>query len=227
MGARCGDDDAGQYQEHRHRREQVAAAGWRDREPAAASVHAATLTRPRSRKIAADRRQKGDRSERRLWEPLAVLKVLVVDDDPMICTALQILFESHGLETVTTHTPADALDLVAAQDFGVVVQDMNFTPREHERAKRASTLLPRHQASSSRSCPFSSDGLGLPRDRGPARQGGRQRLHGQALGRREARPHGSELSSKLRDVPAGEPRAPGLRACACAGPSPPATICAA
>ena len=55
-----------------------------------------------------------------------MLKVLVVDDDPMICTALQILFESHGLETVTTHTPADALDLVAAQDFGVVVQDMNF-----------------------------------------------------------------------------------------------------
>jgi DNA-binding NtrC family response regulator len=57
-----------------------------------------------------------------------MLKVLVVDDDPTVCAALQILFETHGLETLTANTPADALRLVAAQDFGAVVQDMNFSP---------------------------------------------------------------------------------------------------
>jgi DNA-binding NtrC family response regulator len=56
-----------------------------------------------------------------------LLKVLVVDDDPTICAALQILFESHGLESMTAQTPTEALRLVAAHDFGAVVQDMNFT----------------------------------------------------------------------------------------------------
>jgi DNA-binding NtrC family response regulator len=60
-------------------------------------------------------------------EPVAVLKVLIADDDPTVCAALQILFEADGLESVTAATPAEALALLAAQDFGAVVQDMNFT----------------------------------------------------------------------------------------------------
>ena len=55
-----------------------------------------------------------------------MLKVLIVDDDPTICAALQILFEAHGLDTLVVNTPAEALQVVATQDLGAVVQDMNF-----------------------------------------------------------------------------------------------------
>ena len=54
-------------------------------------------------------------------------RILIVDDQPAVCTALQVLFEVHGLETLTASTPAEALELVASQDIGVVVQDMNFS----------------------------------------------------------------------------------------------------
>ena len=54
------------------------------------------------------------------------MKVLVVDDNPAVCTALEVLFEVHGLETLVARAPAEALDLVSREDVGVVVQDMNF-----------------------------------------------------------------------------------------------------
>jgi DNA-binding NtrC family response regulator len=59
-----------------------------------------------------------------------MLKVLIVDDQPAVRTALEVLFELHGLETLTAATPEDALDLVAREDIGVVVQDMNFTQHD-------------------------------------------------------------------------------------------------
>ena len=55
------------------------------------------------------------------------MKVLVVDDQRAICTALEVLFELHGIETLVANGPADVLDLIASEDIGVVVQDMNFT----------------------------------------------------------------------------------------------------
>jgi DNA-binding NtrC family response regulator len=55
------------------------------------------------------------------------MKVLIVDDQPAVCMALRVLFEIHGIESLTCHRPADVLDLIAAEDIGVVVQDMNFT----------------------------------------------------------------------------------------------------
>jgi DNA-binding NtrC family response regulator len=55
-----------------------------------------------------------------------VLKVLVVDDQPAVCVALGTLFELHGLSVLTAATPAEALALIAAEDVGVVLQDMNF-----------------------------------------------------------------------------------------------------
>jgi len=55
------------------------------------------------------------------------MKVLIVDDQRAICTALEVLFEHHGIETVVASGPSEVLDLVAAEDIGVVVQDMNFT----------------------------------------------------------------------------------------------------
>ncbi len=55
------------------------------------------------------------------------MKVLIVDDQPAVCTALEVLFELHGIETLVAHAPAEVLDLIAREDVGVVVQDMNFT----------------------------------------------------------------------------------------------------
>jgi DNA-binding NtrC family response regulator len=55
-----------------------------------------------------------------------MLKVLVVDDQVSIQTALQVLLELHDLPVLTASTPDEALSLIASEDIGVVVQDMNF-----------------------------------------------------------------------------------------------------
>ena len=54
-------------------------------------------------------------------------KILIVDDQSAVRTALEVLFQVHGLETLAASTPAQALSLVASEDVGVVVQDMNFS----------------------------------------------------------------------------------------------------
>ncbi|MGK0358139.1 MAG: DNA-binding NtrC family response regulator [Bradymonadia bacterium] len=54
-------------------------------------------------------------------------KVLVVDDNPAVCTALQMLFEIHGMECIVAQSPRAALGLMGRAAVGVVVQDMNFT----------------------------------------------------------------------------------------------------
>jgi DNA-binding NtrC family response regulator len=59
-----------------------------------------------------------------------MLKVLIVDDQLAVRTALEVLFELQGLESLTASTPEQALDLVASEDIGVVVQDMNFTQHD-------------------------------------------------------------------------------------------------
>jgi DNA-binding NtrC family response regulator len=55
------------------------------------------------------------------------VKVLIADDQPAVCTALQLLFDLHGLPSVVVNRPEEALDLIATEDIGAVVQDMNFT----------------------------------------------------------------------------------------------------
>jgi DNA-binding NtrC family response regulator len=54
-------------------------------------------------------------------------QVLIVDDNPSVCTALEILFDVHGISTIVAHTPEQALELVARGDIGAVIQDMNFS----------------------------------------------------------------------------------------------------
>jgi DNA-binding NtrC family response regulator len=54
-------------------------------------------------------------------------KVLLVDDQAAVRTALEVLFDVHGLETLSASSPSEALSLVANEDVGVVVQDMNFS----------------------------------------------------------------------------------------------------
>src|SRR5688572_11040805 len=59
-----------------------------------------------------------------------MLKVLIVDDQPAVRTALETLFEVHGLPAVAVSAPEEALHLIATEDIGAVVQDMNFTQQE-------------------------------------------------------------------------------------------------
>ena len=61
---------------------------------------------------------------------MAMLKVLIVDDQPAVRTALETLFEVHSLPVVAVSTPEEALSLIATEDIGAVVQDMNFTQQE-------------------------------------------------------------------------------------------------
>jgi len=54
-------------------------------------------------------------------------KILIVDDQSAVRTALEVLFQVHGLETLAASSPEQALALVESEDVGVVVQDMNFS----------------------------------------------------------------------------------------------------
>jgi len=54
-------------------------------------------------------------------------QVLIVDDNPSVCTALEILFDVHGIPTLVANTPEAALEIVAKGDIGAVIQDMNFS----------------------------------------------------------------------------------------------------
>lgn len=54
------------------------------------------------------------------------MKVLIVDDNPSVCTALELLFDVHGFSSAIARGPVEALDAIASEDIGVVVQDMNF-----------------------------------------------------------------------------------------------------
>ena len=57
-------------------------------------------------------------------------KVLIVDDQPAVRTALETLFDVHGLPALAAGTVSEALDLIAREDIGAVVQDMNFTQNQ-------------------------------------------------------------------------------------------------
>ncbi len=56
-----------------------------------------------------------------------MLKVLIIDDQPAVRTALETLFEVHGLPALSVSSPDEVLHLIATEDIGAVVQDMNFT----------------------------------------------------------------------------------------------------
>jgi DNA-binding NtrC family response regulator len=56
-----------------------------------------------------------------------MLKVLIVDDQPAVRAVLDLLFELQGIPTITADSPEGVLDLIASEDIGVVLQDMNFS----------------------------------------------------------------------------------------------------
>ncbi len=54
------------------------------------------------------------------------LKILIVDDEPSVVEALTLLFDVHGLPSISASQPEEALRKAVEEDVGVVVQDMNF-----------------------------------------------------------------------------------------------------
>jgi DNA-binding NtrC family response regulator len=53
-------------------------------------------------------------------------RILVIDDNPAVATALDVLFSLHDVETLRAATPEDGLALLDREDVDLVVQDMNF-----------------------------------------------------------------------------------------------------
>jgi DNA-binding NtrC family response regulator len=56
------------------------------------------------------------------------LRVLVVDDQPAVITALGVLFDLHDIPNITATNPEDARRIVSSEALGAVVMDMNFSP---------------------------------------------------------------------------------------------------
>jgi DNA-binding NtrC family response regulator len=55
-----------------------------------------------------------------------MLKVLVVDDQASVRTALEVLFDLNEIPVALAGSPEEALKIVAEEDVGLVIQDMNF-----------------------------------------------------------------------------------------------------
>ena len=53
--------------------------------------------------------------------------ILVIDDNPAVGTALEVLFSLHDIATLQARTPEDGLSLLDTEQVDLVVQDMNFT----------------------------------------------------------------------------------------------------
>lgn len=57
-------------------------------------------------------------------------KVLIVEDQPGVASALRVLFDLHDIPAVVASDPGSAMRYVERGDVGLVLQDMNFTPGE-------------------------------------------------------------------------------------------------
>src|SRR5687767_7589482 len=53
--------------------------------------------------------------------------ILVIDDNPAVGTALEVLFSLREIGTRVAHSPAEGLAALARERIDLVVQDMNFT----------------------------------------------------------------------------------------------------
>lgn len=60
----------------------------------------------------------------------AMPTVLVIDDNRAICEALAVLFELHGLRTLSADSPVAGLAVLRVNCVDLVIQDMNFTGTE-------------------------------------------------------------------------------------------------
>ena len=58
---------------------------------------------------------------------IAMPRILVVDDNAAVCTALEILFDLQGIEVESVDSPQAALARLARGGIDLVIQDMNFS----------------------------------------------------------------------------------------------------
>ena len=61
-------------------------------------------------------------------------RVLVVEDQPAVAKALEVLLAIHDIPCTIAASPGEALELVDREEFGAVVQDMNFGPSDTDGA---------------------------------------------------------------------------------------------
>jgi DNA-binding NtrC family response regulator len=59
--------------------------------------------------------------------PAAAPTILVIDDNPTVATALEVLFSLHDLRTVCAATPEEGLARLRREPVDLVIQDMNFS----------------------------------------------------------------------------------------------------
>jgi DNA-binding NtrC family response regulator len=52
---------------------------------------------------------------------------LVIDDQPAVATALEVLFSLHDIQTLRAESPDEALGLLEREPVDLVIQDMNFS----------------------------------------------------------------------------------------------------
>jgi two-component system, NtrC family, response regulator len=74
--------------------------------------------------------------------------ILIVDDDASVTASLSLLLKQSGYRSQSAATPADALRLIAAHPFALVLQDMNFSRQTSgeeglELLRQIKTLRPR------------------------------------------------------------------------------------
>jgi DNA-binding NtrC family response regulator len=73
--------------------------------------------------------------------------VLVIDDNPAVATALEVLFSLSELRTIGAETPSAALALLGRETIDLVIQDMNFradTTSGEEGARLFRAIRQRH-----------------------------------------------------------------------------------
>ncbi|NQZ23209.1 MAG: sigma-54-dependent Fis family transcriptional regulator [Colwellia sp.] len=54
-------------------------------------------------------------------------KILIVDDNPSVCQALELLLELHDLPSISCNSPKEAITAVMHQRISLVILDMNFS----------------------------------------------------------------------------------------------------
>ncbi|WP_132998873.1 sigma-54-dependent transcriptional regulator [Luteimonas arsenica] len=52
--------------------------------------------------------------------------ILIIDDNPAVATALEVLFSLHDIDTVAAQSPDEGLARLRRGDIDLVIQDMNF-----------------------------------------------------------------------------------------------------
>ncbi|TNF31863.1 MAG: response regulator [Deltaproteobacteria bacterium] len=62
-----------------------------------------------------------------LWRPkLNIKKVLVVDDEELICDLCKSLFEDEGIEVKIAYSGKDAIDIVKNEEFDFILSDIRM-----------------------------------------------------------------------------------------------------